>query len=168
MNFQELIRARHSVRDYQPTPVPEEALVRVLEAAQLAPSAANYQPWHFFVVRDEALRQRLFNHERQTWISAAPVVIVACSYPQKAWVRSMDGKSHADVDSAIAMDHLVLAATEEGLGSCWICAFNPQVVREALQLPAELEPVAITPLGYPATTPGATPRKPLDEIITWR
>ncbi|MHB9024370.1 MAG: nitroreductase family protein [Armatimonadota bacterium] len=168
MNFYDLVNARYSIRDYAETPVPEETIRRILEAARLAPSACNRQPWHFFVVQDAAVRRRLFPADRQGWVADAPVVLVACSYPAQAWVRGADGKNHADIDLAIAMEHIVLSATEEGLGSCWICAFDPDIVRQALELPAGMEPVAITPLGYPAGGHGPRNRKSLDEIVTWR
>jgi nitroreductase len=140
----------------------------VLEAARLAPSAVNYQPWHFFVVRDAETRHRLFPSVRQAWIPAAPVLLVACSVPQSAWVRRFDGKNHADVDLAIAMDHAILAATAEGLGTCWVCSFDPALFKSVLELPEGMEPVAATPLGYAAQVPGPRDRKPLAEIVTWR
>ncbi|NIM04757.1 MAG: nitroreductase [Armatimonadetes bacterium] len=168
MDFYALVNARYSIRSYKTEPVPEEIIRRILGAARLAPSAANMQPWHFFVVRDEKTRRGLFSNERQAWAAAAPVVLVACSYPDKAWVRSGDGKNHSDVDIAIAMEHIVLAATEEGLGTCWICAFDPALVRSALGLPGEMEPVAMTPLGYAEAEPLPRKRKSLDEIVTWR
>lgn len=168
MDLQAVIEARFSVRGYQETPVPEAALQRILEAARLAPSACNRQPWHFFVVRTPDTRRQLFPLERQAWIAAAPVVLVACSRPAEAWVRRSDAKNHADIDIAIAMEHLVLAATAEGLGSCWICAFDPVNARAVLDLPADMEPVAMTPLGYPTTEPPPRQRKALTEIVTWR
>ena len=168
MDFYDVVQARYSVRKYTDQPVPEETIRRVLEAARLAPSACNKQPWHFFVVRDEDLRRRLFPPDRQVWAGEAPVVLVACSYPGSAWVRSYDGKNHADVDLGIAVEHLMLAAAAEGLGACWICAFDPELFRKVLQLPAGMEPVAATPLGYPATEQPPCNRKPLDEIVTWR
>lgn len=167
MEFYEVVRRRRSVRAYRPDPVEEEKLERVLEAARLAPSAANRQPWHFLVVRDAALRARLLEAYSQEWFAAAPAIICACARPSEAWRRG-DDKSYADVDVAIAMEHLVLAAAAEGLGTCWIGAFKPDVLREVLALPAELEPVALTPLGYPDQEPHATPRKPLDEIVEYR
>jgi nitroreductase len=167
MNFYSLVNARHSIRAYKEEPVAEEVIRRILQAARLAPSAANKQPWHFFVVMAEETRRRLFPDERQAWAAEAPVVLVACSCPDKAWVRGADGKNHADIDAAIAMEHIVLAATEEELGTCWICAFDPKVVREALGLAEEMEPVAMTPLGYPAAEPLPRKRKRLDEIVTW-
>ncbi|MDH7570465.1 MAG: nitroreductase family protein [Armatimonadota bacterium] len=168
MEFYETVNARYSVRRYSAQPVSDEVVGRVLEAARLAPSACNYQPWHFFVVRDAETRRRLFPNPHQAWVAEAPVVLVACSVPERAWVRRYDGKNHADVDVAIAMEHIVLAATAEGLGTCWICAFDPKLFREVLELPAEMEPVAATPLGYAAVAPGERSRKPLEEIVTWR
>ncbi|HOF88967.1 MAG TPA: nitroreductase family protein [Armatimonadota bacterium] len=167
MSFLELVTNRYSVRKYDCRPVPAEVLARILEAARLAPSACNTQPWRFFVVTNAAARAALFPHERQAWISAAPVVLVACSYPAHAWKRAYDGKNHADVDLAIAMEHLVLAATEAGLGTCWICAFDPAVFRQVLTLPPDMEPVAATPLGYSLDTPRPKHRKPLAEIVTY-
>jgi nitroreductase len=168
MNFYDLVNARYSVRSYSDKPVPEEALGRVLEAARLAPSAANKQPWHFFVVREEALRKKLFPDQRQSWIAAAPAIIIACGLPGKAWVRGSDGKNHADIDIAIAMDHIIMAATEEGLGTCWICAFDVKTVKAGLGLSSEMEPIALTPLGYATSEQGPRNRKALEEIVTWR
>jgi nitroreductase len=169
MNYYDLIAQRRSIRRYRPDPIPDEVLGRILEAARIAPSACNIQPWHFYVVRDAELRGRMFSEaSRMPWAAVAPAIVVACSIPARAWVRGYDGKSHADIDVAIAMEHLVLAATAEGLGSCWICAFDPRVVRDALALPAELEPVAITPLGYAVEEAAARPRKALEEIVTFR
>ncbi len=167
MSFLELVTNRYSVRKYDARPVPDEALARILEAARLAPSACNNQPWRFFVVTNAETRAALFPHERQAWISAAPVVLVACSYPEKAWTRAYDGKMHADVDLAIAMEHIVLAATEEGLGTCWICAFDPTVFRQVLNLPPDMEPVAATPIGFSLDPPRPKNRKSLEEIVTY-
>jgi nitroreductase len=168
MEFYELIAKRLSVRDYAPDPIPDATITRILEAARIAPSACNNQPWHFFVVRDGEMRRRLFPDERQAWVAAAPVVLVACSTPARAWVRRYDGKNHADVDLGIAMEHIVLAATEEGLGTCWVCSFDPAVFRTVLELPEDMEPVAVTPLGLPRVAPVPRSRKPLTEIVTWR
>jgi len=167
MGFHELVRLRHSIRKYKSDAVPEDALRRILQAARRAPSAANLQPWHFYVVRDPVTKTAIFADGRQTWAAQAPVVIVACGLPSQAWVRKTDSKNHADVDIAIAMEHIVLAATEEGFGTCWICAFDPAAVREALKLPEKMEPIALTPLGYAEEQPTATERRPLEEITTW-
>jgi nitroreductase len=117
-------------------------------------------------VRDPAVREALFP-TRMAWAAAAPVAIVACSRPSTAWTRAYDGKNHADIDLAILMDHLILAATDDGLATCWICAFDPAVVRAALHLPDDLEPVAITPLGHADAPPREKTRKCLAETVTW-
>ncbi|MGQ9599073.1 MAG: nitroreductase family protein [Anaerolineae bacterium] len=164
MEFSELIRKRYSVRAYKPDPVEEEKLEQVLEAAQLAPTAANRQPFLLFVLptagRETELR-RIYNRE---WFVQAPLIICACSVPAQGWVR-MDGKPYTDVDVAIAMDHLILAATDLGLGTCWIAAFDPVAAREVLGLPDGVEPVIFTPLGYPADQPRPKNRKPLSELV---
>jgi nitroreductase len=167
MEFYEVIRGRRSVRAYRDEPVEEQKLQRVLEAARLAPSAANRQPWHFYVIRDGSLRDALLQAYSQQWLADAPVVICACARPSEAWHRS-DGKSYADVDVSIAMEHLVLAAAAEGLGTCWIGAFKPEKLREVLDIPPELEPVALTPLGHPAQQPEPRARKPIERIVECR
>lgn len=166
MELWEAIRTRRSIRKYRPDPVPRALLEKVLEAARLAPSAANRQPWHFHVVTDGDKRQELSAAYGKEWFYTAPAVIVACARPAGAWKRS-DGMSYAVVDVAIAFDHLTLAARSEGLGTCWIGAFKPAEVRRVLDLPPELEPVALTPLGWPAEEGKVTDRKRLDEIATW-
>lgn len=166
MDFYDVIKQRRSVRAYRSTPVEQEKLARVLEAARLAPTAANRQPIQLYVIRKKELRRRLMEAYSQQWFADAPIIICACARPSEAWAR-MDGKSYADVDTTIAMDHLILAATAEGLGTCWIGAFNPERLREVLGIPTELEPVALTPLGYPAAEPGPTSRKPLDDICEY-
>lgn len=163
MEFYDVIRRRRSVRKYKKDEVEEEKLERILDSARLAPSAANVQPWVFYVVRDERLKSRLKSAYGQEWFYTAPLIIVGCANAESAWKRG-DGKSYADVDFAIAFEHIILSATAEGLGTCWIGAFDPDVVRRVLGLPKELEPVAMTPLGYPDETPDPKPRKALEEI----
>lgn len=168
MNFAELAATRCSIRSYRSDPVPDDLLLQVLNAAREAPSACNCQPWHFFVVRDAETRRRMFPSERQAWIASAPVVLVLCSLPGRAYVRKTDGKNFAEIDVAIAMEHIQLAATDVGLGACWIGAFDPEDFRAALNLPAEMDPVAATPLGYPNAPLQAHMRKSLEEMVSWR
>ena len=168
MNLYDAIDARFSARAYKPEPVHEGVLRRIVDAARHAPSACNRQPWHFIIVRDADIRAKLFPDDRQAWVANAPVILVACSRPADAWVRTYDQKNHADIDLAIAMEHIMLAATAEGLGSCWICAFNPELARTVLELPDDLVPVAITPLGHASAPFRPHERKSLDEIVTWR
>jgi nitroreductase len=164
MEFYETLRTRRSVRKFKTAPVAPAALDRVLEAARTAPSAANRQPWHFIVVSDEGVRLDLGKTYPRDWFASAPIIIVVCAEPAAAWVRR-DGKNYADVDIAIAFEHLVLAAAAEGLGTCWIGAFDSAGVRKVLGLPEGIEPIAMTPLGVPDDAPRPTSRKPMAEIV---
>jgi nitroreductase len=164
VEFAELVRQRYSVRAYKPDPIPEPVLARVLEAGRLAPTAANRQPFRILVLSTAGRAEELAKMYHRPWFSQAPLVLGVCSVAAEAWVRR-DGKSYADVDAAIVMDHLVLAATSEGLGTCWVGAFDPAAVREALGLPAGVEPVAFTPLGYPADQPAQKKRKSMEELL---
>ena len=164
MDFTELIRSRYSVRAYKRDPVPEALLARVLEAARLAPTAANRQAFRLFVIRTEGRREELSRVYSRAWFVDAPLVLGVCSLPAEAWVRR-DGKSYADVDAAIVMDHLILAATSEGLGTCWVGAFDPAAARDLLSLPEGVEPIAFTPLGYPADKPTEKKRKSLEQLL---
>lgn len=165
MEFSELVSARYSVRAYRPEPVEDEKLRKVLEAAGLAPTAANRQPIRFVVVQTVGREQELKRIYGAEWFVQAPIVICACAVPSEAWVRKYDGKNHAEIDVAIAMDHLILEATNLGLGTCWICAFDPIAAREVLGLPDEIEPIAFTPLGYAADTPREKVRRELSEVV---
>jgi len=165
MNFQELIRKRYSVRAYKQEPVEEEKLARVLEAARLAPTAANRQPFRVVVVRTKGRESDLRRVYGRDWFTQAPLVLAVCAVPAESWVRKADGWNAAEVDATIAMDHLILAAAEEGLGTCWIAAFDPSAAREILGLPADVVPIAFTPLGYPADSPAAKKRRPLADLL---
>lgn len=165
MQFTELIRRRYSVRSYHGTPIPGEVLERVLDAFVIAPTAANRQPFGLIVIDTQGREQELRRvYDAEWFANEPPVIVCACSIPQVAW-RRRDGKDYADVDVAIAMDHLILAATDEGLGTCWIGAFDPVAARDVFGLPDGVEPIAMTPLGYPADTAPAKLRKPKEELI---
>jgi nitroreductase len=166
MEFRDLIRARYSVRAYKPDPIPQESLDRVLEAAILAPTAANRQPFRLIICQTAERQEELRRIYRNEWFTQPPLVIGIVALPGEAWTRR-DGKNYADVDVSIAMDHLILAAANEGLGTCWIGAFDPQAAREVLGLPPGVEPIAFTPLGYPADAPREKRRKALVELIKY-
>jgi nitroreductase len=166
MEFAELIQARYSVRAYRPDPVEEEKLEGVLQAARLAPTAANRQAIQFVVVRTKGREEELRRIYDRDWFAVAPIVICACGIPAENWVRN-DGKNYNDVDVAIAMDHLILAAADAGLGTCWIGAFDPEATKELLGLPEGVEPIAFTPLGYPAVEAGRKKRKDLSELVRY-
>jgi len=166
VEFRELIRTRYSVRAYRSTPVTEEVLLQVLEAAQLAPTAANRQALQLVVVHTagrEAELKRIYDRD---WFAQAPVVLCACGLPAENWVRR-DAKNYNDVDVAIVMDHLILAAANLGLGTCWIGAFDPVAAREVLGLPLGVEPIVFTPLGYPADQLKPKKRKPISELVRY-
>lgn len=166
MELNEVIATRYSVRAYKPDEIADDKLQQILEAVRLAPSACNYQPYRFIVVHTKGREQELLRVYGEPWFVQAPLVVAAVGLPGESWTR-MDAKSYIDIDVAIAMDHLILAAAAAGLGTCWVGAFNPQVAREVLCLPAEAEPVAFTPLGYPADRPRRKRRKALSELVCY-
>ena len=164
--FLELVRRRYSVRSYKPDPVEQDKLDRILEAARLAPTAVNRQPFKIIVVPvagHETEVQRIYT---KSWFAQAPLVIAACGLPANTWVRK-DGRSYNDVDVAIVMDHLIMAATAEGLGTCWVAAFDAVAAREVLALPSGVEPIAFTPLGYANDNQPERKRKSLDELVDY-
>lgn len=165
MDVFEAVQTRRSIRNYESKPVEEDKLMKVLEAGRLSPSAANRQPWHFIVVRDEEMRRKLRAAYDADWFVNAPVIIVVCVDPSAAW-RRRDGEEFWKVDAAIALQSMVLCAWEEGLGTCWIGAFDERAVKDVLGIPQGIRVVAMTPLGYPAEKKGpVTQRKKLEEIV---
>ena len=167
MNVFEAIEKRRSIRSYESTPVPEEKLEKILEAARLAPSASNVQPRHFIVVTDKERRDALAAGMFARFLKQAPVVIVACGDEKKSpkWYP---------IDVAIAVENMVLAATGEDLGTCWIGSFNENKVRDALRIPENLRVVVLLAVGYPSGKEGlgskvlrfVRKRKSLDEIVS--
>lgn len=167
MEFLELIAKRYSVRAYKPDPVEDDKLQQVLEAARLAPTAANRQPFQLIVIHTAGREAELNRVYGKDWFVQAPLVLCACGVPAQGWVRRDDGRNYTDVDVTIVMDHLILAAADLGLGTCWIAAFDPVAAREVLGLPDGVEPIAFTPLGYPADQPKPKERKPLSELVRY-
>jgi nitroreductase len=167
MEYTELIAKRYSVRAYKPDAVDDETLNKVLDAARLAPTAANRQPFQLIVIHTEGRKQELQRIYNREWFVQGPLIICAVGVPSQGWVRSDDKRRYLDVDVAIVMDHLVLEATNQGLGTCWIAAFNAKAAREILGLPNEIEPLIFTPLGYPADQPGIKERKSLSDLIRY-
>ena len=168
MTFSALIRARYAVRAYRPDPVPDDVLAEVLEAGRLAPTASNRQPIRIIVIHTAGREEELGRVYGREWFVQAPLVLCVCTVPREAWKRaSFDGRSYADVDAAIVMDHLVLAATSLGLGTCWVAAFDPAAACEVLGLPDGVEPVLFTPLGYPADQPQPKERRPLADLVRY-
>jgi len=167
MNVHEAIRARCSVRAFRGTPVPDASLMRVLEAARLAPSSSNRQEWCFVVVRDADRRRALATAaNNQVFIADAPIVVAAIATEPDSIMTC--GVTRYAVDLAIAIHHMTLAAVEEGLGTCWIGAFSQDRVRERLGGGDDCMVVTVMPLGYPASK--ATPaksRKPLEDVVRY-
>ncbi|MDP4268468.1 MAG: nitroreductase family protein [Bacteroidota bacterium] len=168
MKFIELAKKRYSCRNYSDKKIYRDTLLELLEAARIAPSAANYQPWHFVVVDEENALNKLAQAYSRDWFRKAPAVIVVCSQKKNAWTRS-DGKNHSDIDMAIATDHLTLQAADIGLATCWVCNFDVKKVSEALGLPGDIEPVVLLPVGYPSDSPDVRHinRKKIEEILHW-
>ncbi len=168
MSFLNLAKERFSTRDFLTKPVEEDKLLEILEAARISPSAVNRQPWHFVVVRDENLKEKIVEAYPRDWFAKAPVFIVACGDHTESWKRD-DGKDYCDIDISIAVTHIMLAATDLGLGTCFVGAFDVDKCRQALKLPKHLEPIALIPLGYPAKKDSTkrfnTRRKALSEIV---
>jgi len=162
MAFMDLVRERYSVRGYKPDPVEDAKLQQVLEAARWAPTAANRQRFQLIVIHTKGREEELARIYGREWFVQAPIVICACRYPGDP---PPGRKDYTDVDIGIVMDHLILAAAELGLGTCWIGAFDPAAAREVLGLPDEVEPVVFTPLGYPDAPPRPKQRKPLSELV---
>ncbi len=165
MNFSELAKKRYSVRAYKPDPVPDDKLQQVLEAARLAPTAANRQPFKLIVIHTAGREEELSRIYGRPWFVQAPLVICACGISEQGWVRR-DGKSYIDVDVAIVMDHLILAAADLGLGTCWVGAFDASALNRLFGLSDNLIPAAVIPVGYAAgEIPPQRPRRSLQEIL---
>jgi nitroreductase len=166
MDLQELILKRYSVRKYKDQPVEAQKLEQVLEAARMAPTADNRQPFQIIVIHTTGRQEELARVYGRRWFVQAPLVICICAIPSGAWT-SKDNKNYADVDATIAMDHLILAATNLGLGTCWVADFDPDAARQVLALPENAYPLAFSPLGYPADSIRAKTRKPLEELVRY-
>ena len=167
MEYFDLIQKRYSVRAYKSAPVEEAKLAQVLEAVRLAPTAANRQPFQLIVAHVKGRESELQRVYGRRWFVQAPLVICACGIPDQGWVRQADGANYTSVDVAIALDHLILAAANLGLGTCWIAAFDPVAARQVFGLPTGVEPIALTPLGYPADQPLPKERKPLAALVRY-
>ncbi len=172
LEFMDVVATRKSIRDYLPKDVEEEKLTQILEAARTAPSWANKQCCRYIVVKDKNKIEELAGMFIG-WIKQAPVLVVACANPKDSGSRN--GMDYYLVDVGISMQQLVLAATNFGLGSCWIGGFDESKIKQTLQIPENVKVVALTPIGYPADVSvksklvragaGSDKRKPIDEIV---
>lgn len=169
MDFKELVQIRYSVRDYLPTDIDNDLLEKILDAARMAPSAVNFQPYKIYVFKRGPLQDRLKTAYHREWMKQAPIVLAIVGLHQIGWKRGYDQKDYTDVDTAILIDHLTLQAADLGLGTCWVCNFNTQVVRELLNLKPDEEPLALIPLGYPAKDDLPDKRrKSLNELVIYK
>lgn len=172
MDFLSLAKKRYSVRSYTNQKVEQEKLDAILEAAHVAPTGGNCQPQHLIVVQSD---EGLGKIQKATNIYNAPLAIIVCSDNTKTWMRPFDGKKMTDIDASIITDHMMLEATDLGLGSVWICYFHPEVLKAQFELPPNLEPINILALGYADTNKEeALPanrhyqtRKPLSDMVSF-
>jgi len=168
MHFKELIKTRCSVREYHENKVNRTLLNEVVNAGRLAPSAANRQPWKFIIIDNENLLDRIKIAYPKDWFKKAPVIMIIYGNHDISWKRSFDNKDHCDIDIAIAIDHMTLMATELGLGTCWVCHFNPEIITDLIHTDANWEPMAILTIGYPVKIKvSEKKRKEIDDILSY-
>ncbi len=170
MDVFEAIINRYSVRGFRPDPIPTEIIEKLLEAARQAPSAGNLQPWFFYVVQDQTKREQLAQAAKgQRFVAEAPLDIVICVEPEVSATRYHErgANLYCLQDTAIAAQNIILTATAEGLGSCWVGSFDEDQASQILDIPSGRRPIAIIALGYPAAQPRGTKRKELAEITEW-
>lgn len=168
MDFTELVHRRYSVRNFTWERVDREILLEIIETARYAPSAVNFQPWHFIIIDDPEKLNEFQKVYPRAWFGEAPACIVVCSDHRQSWKRKSDNKDFADVDAAIVTDHLILKATELGLGTCWVCNFDTELTRKLLLIPEYIEPLAIIPIGFFVPQAQLKTRKSFEELIHWQ
>jgi nitroreductase len=170
MDFWQVVEDRYSVRDFAEVDVSTEIVERILQAAIRAPSAGNRQPWHFYVVRDPTVRQGLAAAAYgQMFVAQAPLAIVVCADAEQSAERyGQRGRElYCLQDTAVATEHILLAAVASGLGGCWVGAFDERRAARALNLPHRHRPIAIVPIGKPASVSSVrTTRQPLENVVT--
>lgn len=169
MNFINIAKKRYSVRSYKPQKVEKEKLDMILEAAHVAPTGANLQPHHLIVIQEP---EGLNKIGKAANIYGATCAIIVCCNSEKTWTRPFDGKKLTDIDATIVTDHMMLQATELGLGTVWVCYFKPDIIRKEFALPENLEPVNILVIGYANEKPASpnrhdTERKPISEMVSY-
>ena len=169
MDFYDLIKKRESVRDYDSNrKINDGVLNRILNAGRLAPSASNRQPWTFLLVSSKENLAKVRDCYHKSWFQQAPHILIIIGDKSQSWVRSSDGYNSIETDLAIAMDHIILAAEYKNIGTCWIEAYEPKILSNAISLKENEVIYSITPLGYQNKgykKQGNKQRKPLEEII---
>lgn len=169
MNFKELSELRYSVRNYTQEALTKEEINYILECARLAPSAVNFQPWHFYVAETEETKEKVRSCYQREWFKEAPTYIVCTICHDEAWVRKSDNKEHGNIDIAIAVEHICLAAADLGLGTCWVCNFDAELCHKLLNLPENEEAAVLIPVGHIAEGSERKPkqRKDFNEIVSF-
>ena len=166
MDLLTIITKRRSVREFTKDEIEQNKINYIMECARLAPSAVNLQPWKFIIVKSEEKKALIHQCYHREWFNYAPLYIIALADTTQSWKRRADEKDHGDIDVTIAVEHIALAATEQGLGTCWVCNFNVDLCKELFSLPENLAPIAILPIGYPAKEQDdVSNRKSAEEII---
>lgn len=172
MNIDKLFLERKSIRSFSDKEIEKDTIIELLHAARIAPSAVNKQPWRFFVCNSDEIKEQIRESYPRNWFKTAPLYIVACADKSQSWKRTADNKDHGNIDVAIAVTHLTLKATTLGLGTCWVCNFDAEILSNALNLDKALEPVAIIPIGYPSEKElqkedQPKKRKSIEEFTEW-
>lgn len=162
MSFIEIAKKRYSVRKYSDRAVESEKLEKIIEAAHVAPTAANLQPVKLIVVQSEEGLNKL-GKAANTY--DAPIAIIVCADHSKAWIRPFDGKKTTDIDATILTDHMMHEATELGLGTCWVCYFKADIISKEFRLPDNLEPINILAIGYADEIPADSNRHANERIV---
>ncbi len=163
MDFINVITNRRSHRKFKEDVIEDEILERIIEAARLAPTWSNKQGARYIIVKNKALIKEIADATNQKWIENVPMLIVVCISPSRSG-KNLSNLEYFTVDAAICMEHIVLAATNEGLGTCWVGLFNEDKIKEALSIPEKVRVIAFTPLGYSRYTPREQSRKPIEQI----
>ena len=164
MSLLELVKNRYSCRAYKPLNVEKGKLDYIMECVRFAPSAVNKQPWRFHIVSDDEEKAKLRLCYNRDWFRTAPMYIIASILHDEEWVRA-DGKHHGNIDIAIAVEHLCLAATEQGLATCWVCNFDADMCKTLFNFSDNEEPAVLIPIGYAADEVKPKSRKAVEEII---
>ncbi|MDP4143322.1 MAG: nitroreductase family protein [Bacillota bacterium] len=167
MDFLDLAKKRYSVRKYEDKKVESDKLQKILEAGRVAPTGANAQPQRLIVIQENEGLEKL---KKGANVHGAQLAIIVCSDHSSTWKRPFDGKDIADIDASIVTDHMMLQATELGLGSIWVCFFDPAVIKKEFNIPDNIEPVNILGIGYSAAPVASSDRhdkqrKPLENTV---
>ncbi len=161
MSLIDIVLSRRSVRRYEKQDIPKDVLDKILEAGRQAPSAGNMQPWHFIVLTDYDIKEKLSHGRWNTFVKDSPVTIVGCAS------TGVFGRRWPIIDISIALQNMVIAAWALGIGSCWIGDFKEEEVKRLLNIPEDWKIIALVTFGYPAEKPGSRPKKPIDEIVSY-